>query len=64
MYIIAYNSKTFNIVHNNRKLNKFDNSRQFQIQIKLIRHRVVAIGSSQWVQEGIDEVVSHPVALL
>jgi hypothetical protein len=53
-------------VHNNRKQNnKFDNSRQFQIQMKLkLRYHVVASGSSHWVQEGVDEVVYWPIVWL
>jgi ribosomal silencing factor RsfS len=46
--------------------NKFDNSRQFEIQIKLkLRHCVVVTGSSRrQVEEVIDEVVSLLAALL
>jgi hypothetical protein len=51
----------------------FNNSRQFQIQIKLKLWRrivatvvttIVVAGSSRRVQEGDDEVVSWPAALL
>jgi hypothetical protein len=47
----------------------FDNSREFQIQMKLklrccIMAVVVAIGSSRQVEEGINEVIFRPIALL
>jgi hypothetical protein len=60
-------------VHNNRKQNNrfdnsrqlFDHSRQFQIQMKLkLQRRVAAVESSHRVQEGVDEVISQPTALL
>jgi hypothetical protein len=60
-------------VHNNRKQNNkfnnsrqlFANSRQFQIQMKLkLRRHVVAVGSCYQVQEGVNEVISLPAALL
>jgi hypothetical protein len=60
-------------VHNNRKQNNkfnnsrqlFANSRQFEIQMKLkLRRRVIAVGSCCRVQEGVNEVVSLPAALL
>jgi hypothetical protein len=68
----THSSKIFNIVHDNRKENKFDNSRQlfdksrqFKIQMKLkLCCRVIAAGSSGGVQEGVDVVVSRPTALL
>jgi hypothetical protein len=45
--------------------NKFDNSRQFEIQMKLkLRHRIIADGSSRLVEEGVDKVVSLPTVLL
>jgi hypothetical protein len=45
--------------------NKFDNSRQFEIQMKLqLRRRFVATGSSRRVEEGVNEVISLPTALL
>jgi hypothetical protein len=37
--------------------------RQAKENLKL-RRRVVAAGSSHWVKEGIDEVISLPAALL
>jgi hypothetical protein len=55
----------FNVVHDKRKYNKFDTSRQFKIQMKLkLRHHIVAARSSHRVQEAIDEVVSLPATLL
>jgi hypothetical protein len=47
----------------------FNNSRQFQVQLKLkLWHHVIAaiiaVGSSHQVQDGVDEVISHPATLL